>query len=88
MRPQPLFVRTAKYLGQTQIDLKRIEMSSTYDRPPGNQFMKNNLTSGPALLDQKPAASVIGRKRPECLTKTMENTSRRDIRMDRRWETK
>jgi hypothetical protein len=32
--PQPLFVRTAEYLGEIQIDIRRIEMSSRYDRPP------------------------------------------------------
>jgi hypothetical protein len=40
-----------------------------------------------ARLDQEPAANVIGRKRPERLTKTMVNTSRY-LRMNRRWETK
>jgi hypothetical protein len=32
--PQPLFVRTAEYLGETQTDIRRIEMSSKYDKPP------------------------------------------------------
>jgi hypothetical protein len=32
--PQPQLVRTAEYLGDTQIDIRRIEMSSRYDRPP------------------------------------------------------
>jgi hypothetical protein len=30
----PHFVRTMEYLGETQIDIRRIEMSSRYDRPP------------------------------------------------------
>jgi hypothetical protein len=37
MRPrnsQPLFVRTVEYLGETKIDIRRIEMSSRYDIPP------------------------------------------------------
>jgi hypothetical protein len=34
------------------------------------------VTSSSAHLDQKPAASVIGRKRPERLTKTMEDYGR------------
>jgi hypothetical protein len=32
--PQPLLIRTAEYLGETQIDIRRIEMSSRYDIPP------------------------------------------------------
>jgi hypothetical protein len=32
--PQPLFVRTAEYLGERKIDIRKIEMSSRYDRPP------------------------------------------------------
>jgi hypothetical protein len=32
--PQPLFVRTAEYLGETQIDIRKKEMSSRYERPP------------------------------------------------------
>jgi hypothetical protein len=37
MRPRnslTLFVRTAEYLDETQIDIRRIEISSRYDRPP------------------------------------------------------
>jgi hypothetical protein len=32
--PQPLFIRTAQYLGETQIDIRRIVMSPRYNRPP------------------------------------------------------
>jgi hypothetical protein len=32
--PQPLFIRTAEYLGETQIDIRRIEMSPKYNIPP------------------------------------------------------
>jgi hypothetical protein len=32
--PQPLFIRTAEYLGETQIDIRRIEMSPRYNIPP------------------------------------------------------
>jgi Fic family protein len=32
--PQLLFIRTADYLDETQIDIRRIEMVSRYDRPP------------------------------------------------------
>jgi hypothetical protein len=32
--PQPLFIRTVEYLGETQIDIRRIEMSPRYNRPP------------------------------------------------------
>jgi hypothetical protein len=32
--PQHLFVRKVEYLGETQIDSSRIEISSRYDRPP------------------------------------------------------
>jgi hypothetical protein len=34
MRPLPLFVRTAEYLGERKTNIRRIEMSSRYDRPP------------------------------------------------------
>jgi hypothetical protein len=37
MLPLPLFVRTAKFLGETQIDIRKIEMSSRHDRLPWNQ---------------------------------------------------
>jgi hypothetical protein len=30
--PQPLFIRTAEYLGETEIDIRRIEMVPRYDR--------------------------------------------------------
>jgi hypothetical protein len=63
--PQPLFLGTAEYLSETQIVIRRIEMSPRYR--PGNQSMNNNLTSGTARLDQEPAANVIRRKRPERL---------------------
>jgi hypothetical protein len=32
--PEPLFIRTAEYLDETQIDIRRIEMSPRYNRPP------------------------------------------------------
>jgi hypothetical protein len=32
--PQPLFIRTAEYMCETQIDIRRIETLSRYDRPP------------------------------------------------------
>jgi hypothetical protein len=32
--PQPLFIRTAEYLGETQIDIRRIGISPRYNRPP------------------------------------------------------
>jgi hypothetical protein len=32
--PQHLFIRTAEYLGETQIDNRRIEMVPRYDIPP------------------------------------------------------
>jgi hypothetical protein len=32
--PQPLFIRTAEYLGETKIAISRIEMSPRYKRPP------------------------------------------------------
>jgi hypothetical protein len=32
--PQPLLIRTAKYLSETQIDIRRIEMVPRYDGPP------------------------------------------------------
>jgi hypothetical protein len=32
--PQPLVIRTAEYLGKTQIDIMRIEMVPRYDIPP------------------------------------------------------
>jgi hypothetical protein len=32
--PQLLFIRTAEYLGETQIDIRRIEMSPRYNRLP------------------------------------------------------
>jgi hypothetical protein len=32
--PQTLFIRTAEYLGETQIDIRRIEMVPRYDRSP------------------------------------------------------
>jgi hypothetical protein len=43
-------------------------------RNPQPLFVRtaDNLTSGSARLDQEPAESVIGRKRPKRLTKTME----------------
>jgi hypothetical protein len=31
--PQPLFVKTTEYRGETQVDIRKIEMSSRYDRP-------------------------------------------------------
>jgi hypothetical protein len=58
--PQPLFIRTAEYQGETQIDIRRIEMVPRYDRPL--QLMEDNLTSGSARLVQEPAAYVIERK--------------------------
>jgi hypothetical protein len=41
--PQPLFIRTAEYLDETQIDIRRIEMSPRYNKLPwkpvnGKQF--------------------------------------------------
>jgi hypothetical protein len=55
-----LFIRTAEYLGETQIDIRRVEMvyQDTTDHP-GNQLMGDNLTSDSTRLDQEPAASVI-----------------------------
>jgi hypothetical protein len=41
--PQPLFVRTAEYLGETQIDIKRKEMSSRYNRPPWKPVNENQF---------------------------------------------
>jgi hypothetical protein len=44
INPQPLFIRTAEYLGETsEIDIRRIEMVPRYDRLPwkpvnGRQF--------------------------------------------------
>jgi hypothetical protein len=32
--PQHLLIRTAEYLGETQIDIRRIEMVPRYDIPP------------------------------------------------------
>jgi hypothetical protein len=69
---KPLFIRTAEYMGETQIDIRRIEKLSRYDRPPWK----------PLDAKQEPAANIIGRERPERLRKTMTNTSRY-IRMDR-----
>jgi hypothetical protein len=34
MNPNNLFVRTAEYLGDTQMNIRRIKMSSRYDKPP------------------------------------------------------
>jgi hypothetical protein len=31
--PQPLFIRTAEYMDETQIDIRRVEMLSRFDRP-------------------------------------------------------
>jgi hypothetical protein len=83
--PQPLFIRTAEYLGEAQIEIRKKKYHQDTTDRPGNRSMKNNLTSGSVRLDQEPAANVIGRKRPERLKKTMANTSRY-IRTDRRWE--
>jgi hypothetical protein len=33
-KPQSLFIRTAEYIGKTQIDIRRMETLSRYDRPP------------------------------------------------------
>jgi hypothetical protein len=85
--PQPLFITTAEYLGETQIDIRRIEIVPRYDRPPwkpvnGRQFDVRLTAFGP-----ESAANAIERKRPERLTKTVANTSRY-LSTDRRWETK
>jgi hypothetical protein len=32
--PKPLLIRTGEHLGETQIDISKIEMSSRYNRPP------------------------------------------------------
>jgi hypothetical protein len=44
--PQPLFVRTAEYLGETQIDIMKKEMASRYDRPPWKPVNKKQFEVG------------------------------------------
>jgi hypothetical protein len=56
--PQPLLVRTAEYLGETQIDIRRIEMSSRYDRLPwkpvnGKQFDVRLSAFGPGISSER-----------------------------------
>jgi hypothetical protein len=78
MQPKnPLFIRTAEYyLGETQIDIRRIEMSPRYNRPPWKPVNEKQFD-----------VRLSERNRPEHLTKTMANTARY-IRTDRRWEIK
>jgi hypothetical protein len=78
--PQPLFIRTAENLGETQTDIRRIKMVPRYDNPPwksvnGKQFDVSAFGPGTSST----------RYRME--TKTVANTSRY-IQTDRRWETK
>jgi hypothetical protein len=57
--PQPQFIRTTEYLGETQLEIWRIEMSPRYNRTPWKPVNQNNWTSDSARLDQEPAANVI-----------------------------
>jgi hypothetical protein len=61
--PQPLFKRTTEYLGETQRDIRRIEMSPRYNRPPWKPV--NEKQFDVRRLDQEPTVNVIGRERPE-----------------------
>jgi hypothetical protein len=84
--PQPLFIRTVEYLGETQIDIRRIEMVRRNDRPPwkpvnGRQFNARLSAFGPGTSSER------YKMEKEHLTKTMANTSRY-LRTDQRWETK
>jgi hypothetical protein len=50
--PQPMFIRTAEYLGETQIDIRRIEMVPRYNILPwklvnGRQFEVRLSAFGP-----------------------------------------
>jgi hypothetical protein len=62
--PQPLFVKTVVYLGVTQIDIRRIEMSSRSDRPPWKPVNEKQFEV--RLSAFEPGTSSE--------TKTMENT--------------
>jgi hypothetical protein len=51
--PQPLFVRKVEYLGETQIDSRRIEISSRYDRPDNEkQFDVRLCAFGPGTSSE------------------------------------
>jgi hypothetical protein len=72
--PQLLFVRTAKYLKETQIHIRRIVNEK--------QFDVRLSAFGPET-----SSECYRTERSERLTKIMENTTRY-MRTDRRWETK
>jgi hypothetical protein len=56
--PQPLFIRTAEYLCETQIDIRRMETSPRYNRPPWKpvnekQFDVRLSTFGPGASSER-----------------------------------
>jgi hypothetical protein len=85
--PKPLFIRTPEYLGETQIDIRRIEMVPRYDRPPwkpvnGRQFNVRLSAFGPGT-----SSECYKTETARTLVEDYGNTSRY-LRKDRRWETK
>jgi hypothetical protein len=62
--PQPLFKRKAEYLGETQINIKRIEMVPRYDRPPwkpvnGRQFDVSFSAFGPGTSNERYSTETV-----------------------------
>jgi hypothetical protein len=58
MKPTTLFIRTAEYLSETQIYIRRILMVSRYDRPPwrpvnGRQFDDRLSAFGPGTSSER-----------------------------------
>jgi hypothetical protein len=85
--PQPLFIRTAEYLGETQIDISTIEMVPKYVRPlwkpvNGRPFDVRLSAFGPRTGSERYRTEMTS-----TLDEEFGNTSRY-LRMDGRWETK
>jgi ribonuclease HI len=69
--PQPLYIKIAKYLGETQIDISRIEMSPRYNRPPWKplnekQFDVRLSAFGPGNSSERYRTKTAGTLDEDC----------------------
>jgi hypothetical protein len=85
--PQPLFVRTAENLGEIQIEIRRIEMLSRYDRPPWKLVNEKQFDVKLSAFGPGTSSDSYRTETARTVDEEYENTSRY-IRPDRRWETK